>query len=311
LTMIMRGATPRALCWREGLAVLGLATLLPLLPTLARADDEESDSPRRRVAVERRSEDDKGKKEARSEEGSPEMEKAKAELKRLEAELQKKVSEVREASMRLKEAAEKIHRVEIDKIKIDSKAMAKELADVEKLKIDGRALAREIQGKIMRDMHIEVDGKEMNGRKMILDGPIEIEVTTDGHTVVRRIGRAEGHGVRGLPTPGPAAAPGATAPPGADVRSAVPVPPRNQEFHFQRDSGTTSRGSGSSIATFSASGPDNRRIEELERKLDAVMSELKKMRAENSGDQRKANKEQKLKAPKADKRKSQDDDDAD
>src|SRR5205823_693173 len=42
VTMIMRGTTPRALTWAGNLVVLGVAALLPVLPTWAQEDDRDN-----------------------------------------------------------------------------------------------------------------------------------------------------------------------------------------------------------------------------------------------------------------------------
>jgi beta-lactamase regulating signal transducer with metallopeptidase domain len=269
LTMIMRGATPRALCWREGLAVLGLAALLPLLPTLARAERDDATPPatsartaNKKVIVFRTGEDseegDKAKKIA-------DVDKAKAELKALEAELQKKVAEVREASMRLKEAAEKIHRVEIEKAKEMARTMAKDMAK------DVQEKVRDIQERIRKEIHVQVDGQEMKGRKMIIDGPIEIEITADGHTLVRKI---EARRARGsAPTPPAPPAPPAAATPTAPATPAEPA-----------------RARGEAGSRRSERRDDDGRIDQLERKLESVLRELESLRKEK-GDSMKKDKD--------------------
>jgi bla regulator protein BlaR1 len=291
LTMIMRGATPRALCWREGLAVLGLATLLPLLPTLARAEPEESNLPvpaaRSDVDTyvarldEKASDGDKAKDELERlvDEKARDVEKAKAELKQLEAELQRKVREVREVSQRLKEAAEKIHRAEFDKVK-------------DKMKDIGEKKAKEIKERIMKEIRVEVDGKEikgvevdgkeMKGRKLMLDGPIEIEITTGGQTRIHRLDGAQLRVVPPVPAVGtvpavPAAppvspAPAARATPAPEARAATSESSQRAKTPARRTEGRE----------------EERRMDQLERKLDAVVRELERLRKEKADSQKKA-----------------------
>jgi beta-lactamase regulating signal transducer with metallopeptidase domain len=267
LTMIMRGSTPKSLCWREGLAVLGLATLLPMLPTLARADSDESDKSSRKGRTDERRVivlDDK----------NPQIDAARAELKALEAELQKKVAEVREASQRLKQAAEKMHRVEMEKAKDMAKDMAKDIKD----KIH-REIHLEIDGKDVKGK-VEIDGNELKGGKRVIDGPVEIEVTQDGKMRIRTLDREgrEGRRVRITPpTPPTPAAPAVIAP-------RAPMPP-NPDIKSMVESAIRASGVAGRVGRESRDG--DKRIDQLERRLDAVMRELEALRRDKGDDQRK------------------------
>jgi beta-lactamase regulating signal transducer with metallopeptidase domain len=301
LTMIMRGATPRALCWREVLAVLGLATLLPLLPTLARADDPQEE-PARKARSEEKKSDEKKVFVIHKDEKSPEVERAKAELKGLEAELQRKLAEVREVSQRLKEAAEKIHHVEMDRAKVFANDMAKNLKE---------KISKELMEKVGKEIHVEVDGKELKGRKMLLEGPIEIEVTVDGQTHVRHIengNRVRVQRVQPAPEPKPAAAP---APAVAPVSPVPPIGPSRVATPERTESGRGVTSRRTENRTETREGRDgDRRMEQLERKLDAVMRELEKLRQEKAESQSK-DKEKEMKERKNIRKRSSQEDEED
>jgi bla regulator protein blaR1 len=314
LTMIMRGATPRALCWREGLAVLGLAMLLPLLPTLARAEPEDPVPAERSDArtVEKKvltlrfddksDEGNKAKKpvdrqkflalfDEKNDDGdrskkSAEADKTKAELKALEADLQRKVAEVREASMRLKEAAEKLQRVEVEKAKEMAKEMAKGLTRDINREVQERV--RDVQERIRREVRVEVDGQEMKGRKMIIDGPVEIEITSDGHTVLRKLNSGRVRAVPAVPAVPPVGAvPSAPSAPPAPGAAAAPVAAAAPEAVRAR--AAEGRSSGMS-RRMSEGREDDQRIDQLERKLDAVLRELDSLRKEKGDSQKKERK---------------------
>jgi beta-lactamase regulating signal transducer with metallopeptidase domain/flagellar motility protein MotE (MotC chaperone) len=303
LTMIMRGATPRALCWREVLAVLALASLLPLLPTLARAEPEESDAPKQPVKQEDVKKtftfrfDDKSddkpdaKKSGRRtgftfqiDDTSPDIEAAKQELKKLEAELQQKLAEVREASQRLKVAAEKIHRVEIEKMREKSKELAKDLQEKvlknKSIQIDGMDLAKDLTEKILKTMNVQADGKAvMQGRKMIIDVPLEIEITADGQTRVHRLDRSSSRPPAAQAVPPAPQVPPSPPVPGvrpAPAARAVPAP----AAAVVEDERSTARSSSSSRKSDNRDA--DRRMEQLERRLDAVMRELERIRKDKS-----------------------------
>jgi beta-lactamase regulating signal transducer with metallopeptidase domain len=98
VTMIMRGATPRALTWGGCLVVFGLAAfLLPLLPTWAHSDPADDEKPVRagdgRVEVQVRDELRRG-----------EQDKDRADIKKLEAEVAEMRKRLQEAEERLKRA---------------------------------------------------------------------------------------------------------------------------------------------------------------------------------------------------------------
>jgi beta-lactamase regulating signal transducer with metallopeptidase domain len=100
LTMILTGTTPRALTWRGALAVLGLASLLPLLPTWVRAEPPE---PEKQV-IELRLDALRVEEAARV---ALAADAGQAEVQRLEAELKKKLDEVRDLQRRIRAAMEK------------------------------------------------------------------------------------------------------------------------------------------------------------------------------------------------------------
>jgi beta-lactamase regulating signal transducer with metallopeptidase domain len=100
LTMILTGTTPRALTWRGALAVLGLASLLPLLPTWVRAEPPE---PEKKV-IELRLDALRVEEAARA---ALAAEGGVDEVRRLEAELKKKLDEVRDLERRIRAALEK------------------------------------------------------------------------------------------------------------------------------------------------------------------------------------------------------------
>jgi bla regulator protein blaR1 len=98
VTMIMRGATPRALTWGGCLVVFGLAAfLLPLLPTWARSDPADDEKPVRagegRVEV-----------QVRDDLRRAEQDKDRADIKKLEAEIVEIRKKLQEAEERLKKA---------------------------------------------------------------------------------------------------------------------------------------------------------------------------------------------------------------
>ncbi len=89
LTMIMRGDTPRALTWPACLAVLGLAALLPLLPSWAQAQP---------APEERRKELTRALEVRRA---AVQQEQEAADLARQEAELARRLAEVKAARAKL------------------------------------------------------------------------------------------------------------------------------------------------------------------------------------------------------------------
>ena len=95
LTMILSGTTPRALTWRGGLTMLGLAALLPLLPAWVRA---EPPAPEKKVV-----EFELHFENLQLVPGTNiDAVKAQTEAQQLEAELQKKRAEVKALEQRLK-----------------------------------------------------------------------------------------------------------------------------------------------------------------------------------------------------------------
>jgi beta-lactamase regulating signal transducer with metallopeptidase domain len=309
LTMIMRGATPRTLCWREGLAVLVLATLLPLLPTLARAEPEESDAPKKE---EKRKEEKKVIRINADDEAA--LEKAKAELKRLEADLQKKAAEVREAGQRLKQAAEQMGRAEAAKARDAAQDMARQIRDRVQNEIRVRVESEEGRD-ARREMRIDIDGKELKRGKTVLEGPIEIEVTADGKTIVRRL-KGSGHASGTISVPvAPPAPPTPPAPAAPEVRPA-PRPGRVNTESTRRIEADINRaveeatrfairgrdrGEGNMAQGRAAGKSDDRRIDELERKLDAVLRQLESMKKEKVDAQRKEKTDSKRKDKKSNK----------
>lgn len=306
LTMIMRGATPRTLCWREGFAVLVLACVLPLLPTLARAEPEESD-------------DSQKAKSGRTEEKriirinieeNAALEKAKAELKRLEVELQKKAAEVREAGQRLKEAAEKLNREQGEQARQAAQEMAREIRD--KVREGIRVHIEGMEGQRGRFLgRIEVsdaDGKELKKGRTVLEGPVEIEVTADGKTIVRQL--KSGHRASGsvtIPSPAAPAAPAAPTPEPAPAGRTSPRPGRvdvntRVDVEMKRAAETAARAAAQARMRAEGKGEgkgeaksDNRRIDDLERKLDAVLRQLESLKKEKVDAQRKEKNESRQK----------------
>jgi beta-lactamase regulating signal transducer with metallopeptidase domain len=279
LTMIMRGTTPRSLCWREVLAVLGLATLLPMLPTLARADSDDQQPPTRtRTRTEERRvrafvTDDSDAKDAKDDKG-PGVEAARSELKALEADLQKKLAEVREASQKLKQAAEKIHRVEIER----AREMAKETGKDIKEKVH-REIMLQLDGKDGK-RQIILDGKDIgsDSKKMILSGPVEIQITADGKTLIRRLDGDKGTAIAVPAVP--------AIPPVPAIPGVKGVPPVNPEA-IRSAVESAMRAAGASPRRSDGSREGDRRIEQLEKRLDAVMRELESLRREKGEPQRK------------------------
>jgi beta-lactamase regulating signal transducer with metallopeptidase domain len=114
LTMIMRGKTPRRLTLGSGLALGGLALLLPLVPTFAQ-DREGPDKPRE-PRVERREErrEERGdqRREERPAANPDEVRRARENVEKLKRELEERMQQVRAAEERLRDAAAHLARLE-------------------------------------------------------------------------------------------------------------------------------------------------------------------------------------------------------
>jgi hypothetical protein len=108
LTMILSASKPGRLRYREGVALLTLALLLPLVPGLVRANPDDGD------------ENGKIKVVIGEPDAAAELEKAKAELQKSKAELEKKLAELKVAQAKIEMAAKKLAD--------EQEAKAKELA---------------------------------------------------------------------------------------------------------------------------------------------------------------------------------------
>jgi beta-lactamase regulating signal transducer with metallopeptidase domain len=99
LTMILSGTTPRAMTWRGGLTMLGLAALLPLLPAWVRA---EPPNPEQQL-LEAKKALDRELQAARDAAVKAEEADRSADIKQLEAEIQKRAAEIKDLTRRLQE----------------------------------------------------------------------------------------------------------------------------------------------------------------------------------------------------------------
>lgn len=323
LTMIMRGVTPRALRWREGLAVLGLAALLPLLPTWARAEREDAKPPAEEQPAFTFAftfdDEDQDAEElvnllrlAKKEDGkdAPEMEKARAELQRMQAELERKLAEIREAGQKLKATADKMRDVESRK----AQELGRVAADKAKRVIlerfgagEGRAEGGKGRELKIEEIVIDPANKGEKPRKMVLTGTIEIEITGDGKARIRQIGPGRGFGSgSSAEQPGQFRRSELPERPERPERPTRPTPPRPPA---ERGGGGAGGGDGrvpppvpppggppGRVPPLPALPPPptpgsepgrgnaaDRRIDALERKLEAILRELESMRKDNQG----------------------------
>jgi hypothetical protein len=276
ITMIMRGATPRALTWGGGLAVLILGIiLLPLVPSWAQtgapdepadpfrverksADDSQAELEKARAELEalmarlEKLDEEREDRDAEGQERAAELEKARAELKALQAQLERLRAQVAaaEANLRRAEAQAKMQ----EKLQRDTERGR--AADMK------RAAEAEARGKAdkLREMIIErVDGKV----KDMIKGRIIIEVRDEkGNSRVIELPPGA-HVITTDKEKGDAKErkPDAPKPPAPPKPPKPPEPPQPPKF-----------GPG---------GPEGGdRLRDVERKLEKLLKELDELRQE-------------------------------
>jgi beta-lactamase regulating signal transducer with metallopeptidase domain len=246
LAMIMRGTTPRALSWPGCLIMLALgAFFLPMLPAL-HGQAPSKDDVKKQLLDEQNA---KGKLDA-----------AKADLQKLEATLKAKMAEVEAAKAALQAAAEDLraHQTKVDALKrAQGSALPqnyrKRLIGVREEKPKGDDLKeKQVRVEILvnaEGLNVEELSKKL--AKLLPDGKARITIQGVGGKVLidHGTGRIEYYRAKPVEPAPPAAPPPQPRKPGE--RSTIPLP---------------------------SGAPQDKRINELEKKLEKVLQELQELR---------------------------------
>ena len=271
LTMILRGMTPKGLSWAGRMVMLGLAGgLLPFAPTGAREPDR--DDAKAVAGFELLTEDviggpfavflDDDKDDDDDDDEEKDREKRKEKEKRIEIELRgqakkdAKSEEKREVKEEKREAKE-----DDEKVKAALEQARAELRDAEKHLADAARKVAELEGK----RHAQFNFTTPDGRVRVFAR--DVRSGAEGGRMI----------VQGRQLPGPGGEPVVVEGGGPGGRREVRV------FRFGEGDGPTPPLAPTSPmpprGPRGNAGPDaQRRIDELERKLDRVLEELKSMK---------------------------------
>lgn len=274
LTMIMQETRPRALSWAGRLAVLGLAALLlPLAPTWAQRSDRDRDDPKREADRD----DDDTPKDApqRREETKRERDRARVESDDAQADREARRAKAREEVERVaKELNEQRSRIEGE--------LREARAKFEEQVRNAQRPLRELQEQMANAQRrlAELQGPNPRGRSAGYGGgygPRPPGPNPGGGYG----GQYGGYGaIGGYPSP-PGAPPGAANPPLPPVPPLPPQPP-GPPPHAGAMPGPHG---GLMPGPHEGGGPDlERRLSDLERKLDRVLDEVSRLKEERRSD---------------------------
>jgi bla regulator protein BlaR1 len=240
LTMIMRGTTPRALSWPGCLAVLALGAFFLPMLPALQAQAPPSKEEREKEAITIRLEGEIAQKE---------VEHSKAELEKLEADLKQKMAEVAQAQARLKAAAAKAH-AQAEKEKTAKELYLKAYRDAGEAK---KAKAAEGGKQPMIRIEIAVPaGKDVDVKDLLKKIESVLPDQKTGRTI--KVYPASGAGLDARIQIGEHVDGGTVT---------VPAPPT---IYYRKVGEVV--------------GPQDKRINDLEKKLEKVLHELDKLRKE-------------------------------
>jgi len=251
LKMILSKTTPHSLGRAGAMAVLGLGVmLLPLVAGVSRGDEEEQQPPPRGGTFQGQ---EKEKVFPRKAEG--------VDLDKLEADLKQQLEAIARAKQRIEEARRAMAEKE--------KAAAEKARQAEKGREGGKGGAT---------IHIVISGVEADPKqiekmvkeieKIVPGKDSKVMVTRHEHKDGKEHGfQFKFKGPEGGAWSGKATQSKVEVRPPAVTGPALPMTPRPPQF-----------------------GGDNKRVEELEKKLDAVIRELESMKKELKGDKEKSRK---------------------
>jgi bla regulator protein blaR1 len=313
LIMIMQEPTPRALSWAGRLVVLGLAAvLLPVAPSWAQRaakdddppqqqigrvesdddDDEDADAPRLRIRADRKSQSDDNDQDGKDRE--KQLEDARAQVKKIEAQLAERRAKLEatfaKARRQLEAQMQEAQRGMADAQSELQKAM-KRLAELE----SGNP-GRDGQGSSRVEINRRIE-RRRGSTTPPSPGPGDVVQRIPGQPgqpdvfIFRREERRDGPG--GSP-PMPPAPPGAPGAPGGGPEGGPPMPPAPpgappmppggfggggaRAFRFDSRLNPGDFGGGALGGARAVAPQTERRLDELEKKLDRLLDEVAKLK---------------------------------